>query len=111
MEATELASEIADLFAELAGEPTSLQKCRVRHEAFMAKPTTANRDALKKAYEAVPEHNRMYLGDMDVKDIPIRMIIYGKQEIESWSHRMVARHQGDEDLPTITVPEIEDDEG
>ena len=29
------------------------------------------------AYEAVPEHNRMYvLGDMDRKDHPIRAVLY-----------------------------------
>jgi len=108
VEAQDLALEIVDVFAELASRPTSLQTCRSRYEAFVAEPTRANRDALRQAYEAVPEHNRMYLGDMDVKDVPIRMVIYGKEELENWSHRRVARQQGDTDLPTITVPDVEE---
>jgi len=107
-EAGDLILESRDLFAELAGEPTSLQKCRARYEAFLERPTVANRDALRQAHEAVPEHNRVYLGDMDVRDIPIRMIIYGREEVENWSHRIVAREQGEPKLPTITVPDLED---
>ena len=50
--------------------------------------------------------------DMDTKDIPVRMIIYGDEEIEHWSHRAVARSLGDEELPTIEVPKpVDDGEG
>jgi hypothetical protein len=98
--------EIADLVAQLNGQPTSSQKCLACYDAFIAAPTVANRDALRKAYEAVPEHNRAYLGDMDTKDIPIRMIIYGNQEIENWSHRIVSRGLGHSPLPTISVPDV-----
>lgn len=108
VEAEDLILESRDLFAELAGEPTSLQKCGARYEAFLKQPTVANRDALRQAYEAVPEHNRAYLGDMDVRDIPVRMIIYGREEIENWSHRIIARERGEQNLPTITVPDVED---
>ena len=61
---------------------------------------------LRQAYEAIPAHNRQYvlgLGDMDVKDIPIRMIIYGEDEIENWTHRQVARKLGMRPLPYIKV--------
>lgn len=35
----------------------------------------------RKAYENVPEHKRTYLlHDMDLKDTPIRMAIYGDHE-------------------------------
>jgi hypothetical protein len=40
---------------------------------------------------------------MDVKDIPIRMVIYGEDEIENWSHRIVGRQFGMDSLPTIHV--------
>jgi hypothetical protein len=103
--------ETADLFAELSGQPTSIQKCRACYDAFLAAPTVANREALREVYEAVPEHNRMYLGDMDTKDVPIRMIIYGKQELENWSHRIVARELGDSPLPIIFVPDVLPDGG
>ncbi|HKQ72547.1 MAG TPA: hypothetical protein VJ810_02390 [Blastocatellia bacterium] len=84
----------------------SSQKCRECYEAFLAAPTVANREALREAYEAVPEHNRAYLGDMDTKDVPIRMIIYGKQELENWSHRIVASELGYSPLPTIFTPDV-----
>ena len=108
VKAEALLLETRDIFAQLAGEPTSLQKCRARHREFLEQPTVANRDALRQAYEAVPEHNRTYLGDMDAKDFPIRMIIYGPEEIENWSHRIVAREQGEQNLPTIAVPDVND---
>ena len=107
----DLLLETADLFAELSGQLTSIQKCRACYDAFLAAPTVANREALREAYEAVPEHKRMYLGDMDTKDVPIRMIIYGKQELENWSHRIVARDLGVSPLPTISVPDVLPDGG
>ena len=46
----------------------------------------------------------------DTKDIAVRMVIYGDQEIENWSHRAAARAQGDQDPPTISVPKPIDEE-
>lgn len=47
---------------------------------------------LKRLYESIPEDNRRFiLHDIDVKDIPIRIILYGTQEIEGWSHYMAAK--------------------
>jgi hypothetical protein len=42
---------------------------------YEAAPSEEKREALRKAYEAVPEHLRMYCGDMDSKDEPIRRIL------------------------------------
>lgn len=50
----------------------------------------------------------MYVGDMDTKDVAVRMVIYGEQQIEGWSHRLVARSRGDEELPSIEVPKPRD---
>lgn len=103
--------EISDLIGGLNGEPESVAKCREAYQTYLDEPTVRNRERLKQAYESVPAHHRMYVGDMDVKDIPVRMIIYGDDEIEGWSHRIVARAQGDEELPSIEVPKpIADDE-
>lgn len=99
----DLLLEVRDLLLKLQGEPDSIQACRSAYEDYCSDPTHEGVERLRAAYEAVPEHNRLYVGDMDTKDIPIRMIIYGDDEIESWSHRLVARNQGME-LPTITVP-------
>jgi hypothetical protein len=45
------------------------------------------------------------------------MVLFGEQEIESWSHRAVARARGDRVLPTIHIPtpaparaDVEDDD-
>lgn len=81
-----------------------IQKCQKAWEEYDQNPTKQTRDALKEAYEGVPEKERRFiLGDMDVKDIPIRMVLYGEQEIENWSHRIVAKKEGHTPLPTITV--------
>ena len=71
--------------------------------AYLAEQSAENLNALRQKYEAVPEHLRMYCGDMDVKDIPISMILYGKSEIEHWSHYQAAKQLG-EVLPSIDIP-------
>jgi hypothetical protein len=95
---------VPDLVDAANDRPNSIQRCRAALEAYRAEPTAALRAALRVAYEAIPAHKRMYVGDMDTKDIEVRMILYGDQEIEHWSHRLVARARG-EALPTITVPQ------
>lgn len=52
---------------------------------------------------AVDWSQRHYLGDMDTYDIPIRIILYGDQEVEAWSHFIAARASGKEP-PVISVP-------
>jgi hypothetical protein len=96
--------EVSDLIDKLNGRPDSIDRCRRAYEQYVKDPTFEHRDALRDAYEAVPEHMRRYVGDMDVKDVAVRMIIYGDEELEGWSHRIVARVQGESKLPTITVP-------
>lgn len=97
------ALEIDDIVAQLQGEKTSSQICEEIYMKYCNTPTIALRDSLKFAYEKIPEHLRTYvLGDMDVKDIPIRMIIYGDKEIENWSHYYIAKEEGSK-LPHIDV--------
>jgi hypothetical protein len=103
----EIAKDIADHVEALNDRPTSGDRCKAAYDAFVADPSVATRDALREAYESTPEHTRQYvLRDMDLKDHPIRMIIYGEHEIEHWSHRIVARSLGDSPLPSIEVPKI-----
>ena len=103
----DLIKEVEDEIKRLNGEKTSDAICREIYDRFMVDPTEELKEALKNAYEAIPEHKRRFvLGDMDVKDIPIRMIIYGQQELENWSHRLVAKSIGIEPLPSINVPEV-----
>jgi hypothetical protein len=101
--------ELSDLLDKLNGRPDSIARCRTAYETYLADPTVAHREALRAAYEAVPEHNRRYVGDMDTKDVGVRMILYGEEEIEGWSHRVIARASGEKNLPEIRVPKPKDE--
>ena len=68
--------EIAYMVAEVNGEADSLQKCRDIYSEYLKYPEEETRFLLKAAYEAVPEHKRMYLGDMDSRDSDYVRIIY-----------------------------------
>jgi hypothetical protein len=100
--------ELEDMQRQLVGEPTTLELCRQAYAAYIAKPTVTYQDLLRTAYERVPEHLRAYVGDMDTRDTAVRMIVYGEQEIEGWSHYQVAQARGEE-LPTINLPKPEAD--
>lgn len=101
--------EIKDTIKRVNGEKDAVEICREAYQHYLDEPTVATRRLLRQAYEAVPEHHRMFVGDQDTKDVAVRMVIYGDQEIEGWSHRMVARGLGDEELPTIEVPKPKDE--
>jgi hypothetical protein len=105
IEPEEFIKEVAEEIERLNERPTAQDRCRAAYEAFQKEQTEAAREQLKQEYEAIPEHLRQYvLGDMDAKDFPIRMIIYGEDEIEKWSHRIAGRKAGLRPLPTIHVP-------
>jgi hypothetical protein len=90
------------------GVPDTATLCAQAFSDYCANPTPETRATLRRHYEAIPSHLRCFvLGDMDVKDIPIRMAIYGDGEIEGWSHYQLAKHLGTE-LPTIDVPRVKD---
>lgn len=100
--------EIREVIRVLNGEPSSVQICREAYRRYIADPTVHNKELLKASYEKVPDHHKMYVGDMDTKDIAVRMIIYGEQEIEQWSHYRLAKAMG-ERLPTISIPKTRDE--
>ncbi|QDT96481.1 DUF7638 domain-containing protein [Gimesia aquarii] len=107
----EFLTEVQDIILELNGKPDSVTRCREVFQQYLEDPTVLNQKLLKEAYEAIPQHNRMYVGDMDTKDIPVRIAIYGENEIENWSHRIVARLESDSNLPTINIPKPKDKGG
>jgi len=105
-----LVSEIDDIISELSFKPTTSEICKKAYDKYIETPTIKLRDKLKLTYEKVPEHLRTYvLGDMDVKDIPIRMIIYGDEEIKNWSHYLISEEEGYE-FPQLNVPKPIDEE-
>jgi uncharacterized protein (TIGR02996 family) len=67
--------EAADLLDQLKGSPGAISRCIEAHREYELDPSQERREALRVAYEAVPEHLRMYCGDMDSKDGPIRRIL------------------------------------
>lgn len=103
-----------DLLAELeidrdkmGGKQTPMQLTALAFRTYSGDPTRANLEILRDAYESVPKHLRPYCGDMDYKDIPIRIALYGEKEIENWSHYAASKARGLK-LPSITVPKPKD---
>lgn len=85
-----LLGEIRDDIDQLSGRPHSTARCLAALDAFRSQPTEDNRAALREAYEAIPEHLRIYaLGDQDSKDWPLRVLVTGP------GHRL-ERHGEDE---------------
>lgn len=72
--------EIADMLNELNGRPGVIKICMERFEAYQRQPSEAAKEQLREAYEAVPGHLRMYCGDMDSKDWPIRAALYDPEQ-------------------------------
>lgn len=75
----DIVRSVPDLVDAANDRPDSVRRCRAAYEAYVADPTVQTRDALRTAYEAIPSHNRMYVGDMDTKDSEVRMILYGEE--------------------------------
>jgi hypothetical protein len=80
IEASERAREVSDLMAQARGKPSSVALCVNSFREFEANPTEPARERLRIAYEAVPKHLRMYCGDMDSKDWPIKRALHGGQD-------------------------------
>lgn len=72
--------ELSDMFSKLKGEKTTLEICREAYYHYLANPSDFTRANLKEKYELVPEHERMFLGDMDSKDWDYQRIIYSPNE-------------------------------
>lgn len=72
--------EIHEEIKELNGEKTFFDLCKEAFSVYQKNPTAENKEKLKTAYENVPQHLRMYLGDMDSKDYDYQDIIYGENE-------------------------------
>jgi hypothetical protein len=72
--------EIEDMMKKVCEEETTLELCREAYFEYLADPCDYTKEKLRKAYEAVPEHERMYLGDMDSKDWDYRRILYSDEK-------------------------------
>ncbi len=80
VEAKEKKKEINELALGLAGEADAIERCRKAHYLYLSSPSDQTREYLRKAYDAVPEHNRIFLGDMDTRDSDFRRILFCPDE-------------------------------
>lgn len=78
--AEEKYKEIEEMAAEAAEEETAHDRCMNAYYQYLVNPEDWEREQLRKAYEAVPEHERMYLGDMDSRDSDFIRILYHPEE-------------------------------
>ena len=76
--------ELTDKLNELKGGENSIAKCARIFEEYKQNPTKKLRDELKVAYEAVPEHQRIFVGTMDTKDYEVRQVVYGDEAKKQW---------------------------
>ncbi|MFS0858475.1 hypothetical protein [Paenibacillus taichungensis] len=72
--------ELLDMYKKLSGEQTTFEECRNAYHLYLEDPSEFNRGQLKEKYERVPEHQRLYLSDMDTKDMDYQRIIYTPEE-------------------------------
>jgi hypothetical protein len=71
--------EAHDVLKQLNGEKSSIRKCANSFREYQSDPSPENLDRVRQAYEAVPEHLRLYCGDMDSQDRPIRDVLFGEK--------------------------------
>jgi hypothetical protein len=69
--------EILDIFNKLQGIEGTLEICRKIFEEYKKQPSEELKNKLKIAYENIPQHQRIFVGDMDTKDHEVKRIIYG----------------------------------
>lgn len=72
--------ELEELMKHVAGEPDAHDNCVNLYHAYLEHPDKINRERLRKAYEAVPEHERCYLGNMDIMDLDYIRILYHPEQ-------------------------------
>jgi hypothetical protein len=78
--ADEKRKEIFDYKNALNAKPTVHDTAISAYYTYLEDPTGHNKELLRAAYEAVPEHERMYLGNMDSKDWDYQRILYSDKK-------------------------------
>ena len=73
--------EIQANFGELQGASRH-KACREAYCNYLENPNDFTRERLREAYENVPEHERMYLGDMNSRDVDYQRILYSDEKRE-----------------------------
>lgn len=68
--------QVLDIYQKLNGYPGLHELCRERYYEYLENPTERNKESLRITYEAIPEQDRMYLGDMNSRDEDYIRILY-----------------------------------
>ena len=74
--------EIKNRSLEIQKIPDAHDKCIMAYHEYLTSPTNYNKEKLREAYEAVPEHERIYLGDMDTRNTDFERILYTDEKRE-----------------------------
>ena len=74
--------EIRNDSLQAQDKPDTLDLCREAYFAYLVEPCDFYKERLREAYEAVPEHQRCYLGDMDTRDTDYIRILYTNEKRE-----------------------------
>jgi hypothetical protein len=69
--------EASGLVEQLNGVPGARLTCLDALGDYEANPSQERREALRRAFDAIPEHHRFYGGDRDTMDWRIRRILDG----------------------------------
>ncbi|MEH2459587.1 MAG: hypothetical protein V7K34_20210 [Nostoc sp.] len=80
VEEQEFVKEVEDEIRRLNGQLTIGEICRQALTQYKHELNEANKEYLRQAYDAVPKHCRIYLGDMDDKDLEYRSILYRRSD-------------------------------
>lgn len=76
-------AELGNKSLRVQGKPDAHDAAINAYHAYLVEPNEFYKEKLRAAYEAVPEHERCYLGDMDTRDSDFRRILYtdNKREV------------------------------
>lgn len=74
--------EIENKSLNVQNKPDAHERCIKAYHAYLVEPNDFYKERLREAYEAVPEHERCFLGDMDSRDSDFRRILYTNNKRE-----------------------------
>lgn len=69
-------NSIRQMQKEIMDLPTAHDLCIQAYHAYLEFPCEETKEKLRETYEAVPEFERCYLGDMDTRDTDYQRILY-----------------------------------
>ena len=81
-EPSEKFKEIKEKSLRVGNKPDAHERCQRAYHAYLVEPSERNKEQLRKAYEEVPEHERIYLGDMDTRNEDFERILYTDEKRE-----------------------------